>query len=103
MDRSPANIEFGRTLSDKESGGLTLKKKFSINNHRLGMPIGIEETDRFFELLSTLSDLPVPEKYRKERGRLVDTYLRRWQNLWNLICWRGIPRDILWPVNSIFR
>ncbi|MCI5126026.1 MAG: nitrogenase, partial [Candidatus Electrothrix sp. AR5] len=70
-----ATVEFGRTLSGEESGGLSLQKKFSINNHRLGIPIGIEETDRFFELLSSLSGCPVPEKYAKERGRLVDAYV----------------------------
>ncbi|MCW5202022.1 nitrogenase [Desulfobulbus sp. US4] len=75
MGRSKATIEFGRTLSGEESGGLSLQKKFSINNHRLGIPIGIEETDRFFELLSTLSGRPMPEKYAKERGRLVDAYV----------------------------
>jgi len=75
MGRSKATIEFGRTLSCEESGGLSLQKKFSIRNHRLGIPIGIEETDRFFELLSTLSGRPVPEKYAKERGRLVDAYV----------------------------
>jgi nitrogenase molybdenum-iron protein NifN len=77
MGRSQANIEFGRTLGSGKaaSGGLVLEKKFSIKNHRLGMPIGIEETDRFFALLSSLSGLPVPEKYAKERGRLVDAYV----------------------------
>ncbi len=75
MGCSRASIEFGRTLSNKESSGLTLEEKFSIRNHRLGIPIGIEETDRFFELLSTLSGRPVPEKYAKERGRLVDAYV----------------------------
>ncbi|WP_417913017.1 nitrogenase component 1 [Candidatus Electronema sp. TJ] len=75
MGRSRATIEFGRTLSDKLSGGLALKEKFSGSHYRLGLPIGIGETDRFFELLFSLSDLPVPEKYRKERGRLVDAYV----------------------------
>ncbi len=75
MGRSKATIEFGRTLSGEDSGGLSLQKKFSINNHRFGIPIGVEETDRFFELLSTLSGRPMPEKYAKERGRLVDAYV----------------------------
>jgi nitrogenase molybdenum-iron protein NifN len=43
MGCSRASIEFGRTLSSKESSGLTLEEKFSIRNHRLGIPIGIEE------------------------------------------------------------
>jgi nitrogenase molybdenum-iron protein NifN len=39
------------------------------------MPIGIEASDRFMELLSNLSGKPVPEKYQQERGRLVDAYV----------------------------
>lgn len=74
MGRSRATIEFGRTLSEK-SGSLTLKERFKVSHHRLGLPIGIEESDRFFALLAQLSDLPVPAKYRKERGRLVDAYV----------------------------
>ncbi len=75
MGRSRATVELGRTLDKEESGGITLKGKFNITNHRLGMPIGIEETDRFFDLLCSLSGKPVPEKYVKERGRLVDAYV----------------------------
>jgi nitrogenase molybdenum-iron protein NifN len=75
MGCSRATIEFGRTLSDKESSGLTLQEKFNTAHHRLGMPIGIEETDRFFALLSSLSGRSIPEKYAKERGRLVDAYV----------------------------
>jgi nitrogenase molybdenum-iron protein NifN len=75
MGRSQATIEFGRTLDNKASGGLALQDKFSVSNHRLGMPIGIEETDRFFTLLSTLSGRDMPAKYAAERGRLVDAYI----------------------------
>ncbi|MCI5211700.1 MAG: nitrogenase, partial [Candidatus Electrothrix sp. ATG2] len=75
MGCSRATIEFGRTLSNEESSSLTLQKRFNIAHHRLGMPVGIEETDRFFDLFSTLSGRPMPEKYSKERGRLVDAYV----------------------------
>ena len=75
MGRSRASIEFGRTLGDLESAGTVLEKKFTLTNYRLGMPIGIEETDRFFHLLASLSGNPTPEKYVKERGRLVDAYV----------------------------
>jgi len=75
MGRSRATIELGRTLGKTETGGKRLEKAFSIPDHQLGMPIGIEETDRFFNLLSELSNHPVPKKYQLERGRLVDAYV----------------------------
>jgi nitrogenase molybdenum-iron protein NifN len=73
MGRSQATIEFGPTLA--ATGGTVLAEKFSVPNHRLGMPVGIRETDAFFSLLETISGRPTPEKYAKQRGRLVDAYV----------------------------
>lgn len=73
MGRSQATIEFGPTLA--ATGGTVLADKFSVPNHRIGMPVGIRETDAFFSLLETISGRPTPEKYAKQRGRLVDAYV----------------------------
>ena len=73
MGRSQATIEFGPTLA--ATGGTVLAEKFSVPNHRIGMPVGIRETDAFFRLLETLSGRPTPAKYQGERGRLVDAYV----------------------------
>ena len=75
MGRSRATIEFGRTLAKTRTGGTILAAEHKVKNHQLGMPIGIEETDRFFTLLTELSGNPLPEKYSKARGRLVDAYV----------------------------
>lgn len=73
MGRSQATIEFGPTLA--ATGGTILEENYSVPNHRLGMPLGIRETDAFFSLLETVSGRPTPEKYAKQRGRLVDAYV----------------------------
>ena len=73
MGRSRATIEFGPTLV--ATGGTVLAEKFGVPHHRLGMPVGIRETDAFFHRLEELSGRPTPEKYAKERGRLVDAYV----------------------------
>jgi nitrogenase molybdenum-iron protein NifN len=75
MGCSRATIEFGRTLKGTRTGGLILKGKHDVDNFQLGMPIGIEETDRFVALLERLSGRKMPEKYAKARGRLVDAYV----------------------------
>ncbi len=75
MGRSRATIELGRTLESEKTGGTELEQAYKIPNHRLGIPIGIEETDRFFNLLAELSGRPIPEKYIHQRGRLVDAYV----------------------------
>lgn len=75
MGRAKASITFGPTLASMKTGGDVLAEKFSVPQHRLGMPIGIRETDIFFNLLEELSGRPMPEKYSKQRGRLVDAYV----------------------------
>lgn len=73
MSGARATVDFGYTLPDQLSGGKHLEKIYNVPLHRLGMPVGIRETDRFFEVLSGLSGNPMPEKYTMARGRLVDS------------------------------
>lgn len=75
MSGAAATIEFGRTLGAAKTGGEILKDKFKVSNHRLGLPIGISETDRFFDVLTEITGSPSPHKYELQRGRLVDAYV----------------------------
>lgn len=61
--------------SQVESAGEYLQKAFDVANRKTGLPIGISESDKFFDLLSVISGNPIPEKYQKQRGRLVDLYI----------------------------
>lgn len=79
-----ATIEFGTVFNRGGknvvgntivSAGQWLQDKMSVANHQIGLPIGIEASDRFFNLLAALSPIPTPEKHFKERGRLVDAYV----------------------------
>ena len=58
-----------------QSAGQFLKDKFDVPCFETGLPVGINETDKFLEILSSLSGKPVPEKYKRQRGRLVDLYI----------------------------
>ena len=71
MSGAAATIEFGSTLGE-ESAGFYLNSAHNVDLHRLPMPIGIAGTDRFFNLLGMISSRPVPHKYEKARGRLID-------------------------------
>ena len=75
MGGAKATIEFGRTLGSSKTGGSVLAREFGVENMRLGLPMGISETDRFFAGLETLTGLETPKKYTMERGRLVDAYV----------------------------
>jgi nitrogenase molybdenum-iron protein NifN len=68
-----ASIECGLVLSgERETAGTWLEANRGVPLHRVGLPIGIRESDRFFELLSTISGRPVPAEFSAQRGRLLD-------------------------------
>ena len=68
-----ASLEFGRILAEeKQTAGTFLEDRFNVPCHRLGLPMGIRETDRLFAALETVTGQPTPEKYIEERGRLTD-------------------------------
>ncbi|MDR3126875.1 MAG: nitrogenase [Tannerellaceae bacterium] len=71
-----ASIELGYILNAfAPSAGEFLRDTFAVPLLRTGLPIGIAETDRFFDLLSQVAGRPVPEKYLRQRGRLIDLYI----------------------------
>lgn len=86
MANAKASIEFGYILNKGSLAGKTkdrkkaytaaeyLEKEFDIPKYSLGMPIGVKETDKFFETLSKISGKPTPLRHEKERGRLIDSY-----------------------------
>jgi nitrogenase molybdenum-iron protein NifN len=75
MGGSRAAIEFGRSLAAQQSAGRLLNERFGVPAHSLGMPVGLRETDRFFEVLEELSGRETPERHALERGRLIDAYV----------------------------
>jgi len=74
MGSAVASMEFGRILAEEESAGKLLKERFKVPCFSLGMPIGVKETDLFFDALEIITGESVPEKHIKERNRLIDAY-----------------------------
>jgi nitrogenase molybdenum-iron protein NifN len=70
-----ASIELGRTLRGKATAASFLQKRFAVPATRIGLPIGVRESDAFFAAMEELTGRETPEKYRRERGRLVDAYV----------------------------
>lgn len=68
-----ASIEMGRVLAQMTQTAATLlEKNFNVPAHRIGLPMGIRQTNRFMLALESISGNPIPEKYALERGRLLD-------------------------------
>ncbi|MEW6386260.1 MAG: nitrogenase component 1 [Thermodesulfobacteriota bacterium] len=75
LGRSRATLELGRTLFSLPSAGKTLAERFGVPLYALGLPIGLRETDRFFQVLEELAGRPTPARQADERGRLLDAYV----------------------------
>jgi len=85
IGNSRAVIEFGKVFNKGvsrtkdigtiQSAGEWLESDLYIKNYQMPLPIGIEASDKMMEAFKKLSGKEIPEKYRKERGRLVDAYV----------------------------
>jgi len=68
-----ASIEMGRVLAEMPDTAAThLERQFGVAAHRMGLPIGVRQTDIFMQTLAAIGNTPIPEKYEQERGRLLD-------------------------------
>ena len=75
MSGAQATIEFSRFLEPELSAAALLATDFGVTGHRIGLPVGVTATDEFMDLLSYYSRCEVPERYKKQRGRLLDAYV----------------------------
>jgi nitrogenase molybdenum-iron protein NifN len=74
MGGSAASIEFTLTASDEESAGNFLHNRFGVPYFKIGIPLGIKETDIFFSALEKITGFSTSEKYISQRSRLIDAY-----------------------------
>jgi len=72
MGGAAATIELGRAITAQETAGTSLKDRFDVALHRLGLPIGLRETDRLFAALKAISGREAPRELALERGRYID-------------------------------
>ena len=72
MGGSRASIELGRAISTQDTAGTSLASRFGVPLHRLGLPIGIRETDSFFKALKDITGRETPRDLALERGRYID-------------------------------
>jgi nitrogenase molybdenum-iron protein NifN len=68
-----ASIELGRVLArTPETAATYLEDCCGVIGHRMGLPMGIRQTDRLMESLAVIGDAPIPPSIMEERGRLLD-------------------------------
>jgi nitrogenase molybdenum-cofactor synthesis protein NifE len=69
IGRSAATIYVGDSMA---KAATQLKAAFGIPAYGFGSLTGLAETDRLMETLSAIGGVPVPEKHRRWRSRLMD-------------------------------
>ena len=75
MGRAQATIQFGSTGDAEKTAGALLHERFGVPLHSLPMPLGVVQSDRFFETLEMITGRPTPAEHSGQRGRLVDAYV----------------------------
>lgn len=74
-----ASVEFGYILNKSNpqtnSAAEFLENTFNVPRVNLNIPIGIKATDALFESLEKITNNKTPEKYTKQRGKLIDAYV----------------------------
>jgi len=72
MSGARASIELGRAITTQDTAGTSLSQRFGTPLFRLGLPMGIRETDALFAALKEISGKDTPRELALERGRYVD-------------------------------
>lgn len=72
MAGAVATVEMSVTVPENLSPGRYLEENFGVPLYQCPIPIGIENTDRFLRTLSEAAGREIPEKFKQERGRLLD-------------------------------
>lgn len=72
MSGAAASIECGRAITSQDTAGTSLRDRFGVPLHRLGLPLGIRETDRLFAALGEISGRETPRELALDRGRYID-------------------------------
>lgn len=75
LGRASAVIELASTVSARQSAATLLDERFSTAVFRVGLPIGIRQTDKFISVLEQITGRPLPSHHARERGRLIDAYV----------------------------
>lgn len=72
MPGARATLEIGVCSTAGESPGRYLLDQFGVPCYNAPIPIGVQNTDRFLQTLTAITQKSIPESLITERGRLLD-------------------------------
>ncbi|MDR1962859.1 MAG: hypothetical protein LBQ50_03675 [Planctomycetaceae bacterium] len=74
MPEAAGTIYLSKTVNPDRNGAVFLQDHFGVPATNIDLPIGIENTDRFFATLNHITKQKTPAVWEKHRGRLIDAY-----------------------------
>ncbi|MDR3233293.1 MAG: hypothetical protein LBT46_06485 [Planctomycetaceae bacterium] len=74
MPFADGTLYLGQGVEPDADAGIYLQQHFNVPSRCVELPIGIENTDVFFNALEELTGKSMPEVQRKNRLRLIDAY-----------------------------
>ena len=75
MSGAVATVELGGPLDAKLSPGKLLEKRFGVPCISLSLPIGLAQTDAFFDAVTQATGKALPVTLERERGLLMDAMI----------------------------
>lgn len=93
--RAAATISIGPSLC---KAGRILESKFGIPHYAVDRVTGLMATDRFLQVLATVSGNPIPEKYRRHRGQLLDALVDSHYGVGSKKVSLALESDLLWSM-----
>ncbi|MDR3122247.1 MAG: nitrogenase [Treponema sp.] len=75
MNAAAGTLYLGKAVSPDQNAGLWLEKNHGIPLNQIDLPIGVKNTDLFFETLARISGREIPEEFVKQRNRVIDAYI----------------------------
>jgi nitrogenase molybdenum-iron protein NifN len=74
MSNAIGTIYLGQNCDNNKNAAAYLRDQFDIPFANINFPIGIENTDRFFETINAMTGQKTPARWEYERGRVIDAY-----------------------------
>lgn len=75
MPGAAASIEFGHSLPGRRTAGSHLRDSHGVPCIQTPMPIGLRNSDAFFDALAEVAGTKTPPRHERDRGRLVDAFV----------------------------
>jgi nitrogenase cofactor biosynthesis protein NifB len=75
MSGAKGSLSIGLFTPEKSSSAHYLYEKFAVEYARLPLPIGLENSIKFFDALSQISGEKIPKEIEEEKGRMIDAMI----------------------------